>query len=57
MIDEKEKRVCKTVQGEEIRVKQLEHLRSSKVKLLENLANIDKRAPYIDVRVAVQKIF
>mmetsp|Transcript_25896 Transcript_25896/g.44460 ORF Transcript_25896/g.44460 Transcript_25896/m.44460 type:complete len:164 (-) Transcript_25896:100-591(-) len=57
MIDEKEKRVCKTIQGEEIRVKQLEHLRSSKVKLLENLANIDKRAPYIDVRVAVQKIF
>lgn len=57
MIDEKEHRVCKTVQGEEIRVKQLENLRNSKVKLHENLASIDKRTPYIDVKVAVKKIF
>jgi hypothetical protein len=57
MIREKEQRECKTVQGEEIRVKQLEYLNSTKVKLQENLVNIEQRQPYIDVKVAVKKIF
>jgi hypothetical protein len=57
MIREKEQRECKTVQGEEIRVKQLEYLNSTKAKLQENLVNIEQRQPYIDVKVAVKKIF
>lgn len=57
MISEKEKKECKTVQGEEIRVKQLEYLNNTKLKLQENLVNIEKRQPYIDVKVAVKKIF
>ena len=57
MIDEKERRECKTVQGEEIRVKQLECLKDTKVKLKDNLISIEKRSPYIDVKVAVKKIF
>jgi hypothetical protein len=57
MIREKEQRECKTVQGEEIRIKQLEYLNSTKAKLQENLVNIEQRQPYIDVKVAVKKIF
>lgn len=57
MIREKEQRECKTVQGEEIRVKQLENLYNAKEKLQENVRNIEKRQPYIDVKVAVKKIF
>lgn len=57
MIDEKDKRECKTVLGEQIRLQQLEYLNGAKLKLEDNLKSIEKRAPYVDVKVAVQKIF
>jgi hypothetical protein len=57
MILEKEQRECKTELGEQIRVTQLEYLNNAKLKLQENLVGIEKRAPYIDVKVAVKKIF
>jgi hypothetical protein len=57
MIEEKERRECKTELGEQIRVTQLEYLTNAKKKLHENLVSIEKRAPYIDVKVAVKKIF
>jgi hypothetical protein len=57
MIREKELRECKTELGEQIRVTQLEYLNNAKQKLQENLVSIEKRAPYIDVKVAVKKIF
>jgi hypothetical protein len=57
MIADKEKWECKTEKGEEIRVKQLEYLNNAKKKLQENLVSIEKRAPYIDVKVAVKRIF
>ena len=57
MLEEKEKRECKTVLGEEIRIKQIDYLKNTKIKLQENLATIEKRAPYIDVKVAMQKMF
>lgn len=57
MIVEKEKRECKTELGENIRQTQLEYLNNAKQKLQGNLVSIEKRAPYIDVKVAVKKIF
>jgi hypothetical protein len=57
MIIQKEQQVCKTEQGEDIRLKQLEHLNSTKLKLIDNVKSIENRAPYIDVKVAVKRMF
>ena len=57
MIKEKEQRECKTLQGEQIRLQQLEYLNQTKDKLQQNLLDISNRKPYIQVKMAVEKLF
>lgn len=52
-----ENRVCRTVQGEEIRQEQLKKIAEVKVKLAENLEGIEQRKPYINVKHVVAKLF
>jgi len=57
MIKEKEQRECKTLQGEQIPLQQLEYLNQAKDKLQQNLLDISNRKPYIQVKMAVEKLF
>lgn len=56
MIKEKEQRECKTEQGEQIRVQQLQYLNQTRIKLENNLVELANRAPYVQVKFAVEKL-
>jgi hypothetical protein len=57
MLAEKERVDCKTAVSESIRMQQIENLRMIKDRLENNVLEINSRTPYVDVKVAVQKLF
>jgi hypothetical protein len=57
MLAEKEGGQSKTALGQSIRVQQVENLKKIKDRLENNVNTITLRTPYVDVKVAVEKLF